>query len=422
MELVLGAVFSLVFVGFFAGVEIAFISLNQIALEVKRIQGSRGAKLLSAYLRKPESFLTSHLVLFNAFVALFSHLVERICALLYPVHHGAHAPTSLLYIFIETLVATAFVFFTGEVIPKILFRKYNLSLLLFLSPLLCAINWVFSPVSRVVLYTTELILRYVFRVKSSRIKDREFTYVDLEEYVQLITPEQTEDNLINKNFLENVRDFSHLQVRSCCIHKHHIKAVSVTDSFTTIKKKFIETKVSRLVVYRGDLDNIVGYIHILDIVRGRRKIEDMLIPMPIISESMSARNLLEVFFAQKKNLAWVVDEYGLTTGIVTVETLLEEIFGEDIHKDSQDDGQEFVAKQLSEREFLFSGTIPLEQLREKYNIQLDSEDVISLCGLLIKTNRVLPHKNQVIKIGKYLFTVDSLRDNTVDLVRVYLLE
>lgn len=415
MLLLLSAILlSLLVIGLLSGLEIAFVSANRIALEVKRMEGSKAATFVTKYLSRPEILITCFLIAFNLCLAIITNLFHHAFA---EFMHSSVAlnldPVS--YFLLETLLLTSVIFFIGEIIPKIIFNKHSLYLLLRFVPVIAVILWIFKPVALLVTKLSHIILRRVFRVRRWADLRRDYTYTDLEEYVRMNTEEERQDNVINKPFLSNLIAFSTLPVRACMIHRNEIEAVSVKEKMSVITKRFIDTQLSRLVVYKDNLDNLVGYIHQLDVVRGKKKVADILIEIPAVPETMKARDLIRELSRQKKSMAWVVDEYGITAGVVTMENLLEEIFGE---LNDEPDSHELIERKISNKEYEFSGKISLTYLREKYHFDLYSEDVDTLSGLLIKANKVKPQEKELIKIGTYLFTIVQTSNTKIELVRV----
>lgn len=415
MLLLLGIILlCLMIIGLLSGLEIAFVSANKIALEVKRLEGSKSAFFMTKYLSKPEILITSFLIVFNLCLAIITKLFHKAFADIYrDLHLWTLDPIS--YFLLETILLTSLIFFIGEVIPKIIFNKHSLYLLLRFVPIIAVILWICKPIAIGVTKISHFILRRLFRVSRWADLDHNYTYMDLEEYVHLNAQEKSWDNVINKHFLDNLIAFSSLPVRACMIHRNEIEAVSVKEKISVLTQRFIDTKLSRLVVYKDNLDNIVGYIHQMDVVRGKRKLSDMLIGIPAVPETMKARDLIRELSCQKKSMAWVVDEYGLTAGIVTMENLLQEIFGE---LNDEFDDNELIEEKISDKEYVFSGKITISYLREKYHMDIDSEDVNTLSGLLIKTNKTKPKEQDVIKLGRYICTIVHTSDTKIELVRV----
>lgn len=415
MILLLQIALCLVFLAIFSGIEIAFISVNKMSLEVGRMRGNQRAAFIAQLSQKPERFLTASLIVFNTLLAITTLLIEKAFYLWYPPNNPAHP--NWHYLLTETFITAFLVFLIGEVIPKIIFQKKNLYFILLFVPLISIVTRLLAPITRVVTGLSEYLLKIFFKVKHTHPVPNKFTYTDLEEYVQLSTQPSYENKqpMINKAFVDNLLGISDMKVRDCMIQKQDIEAVSYTEELGRVKKKFIETKLSRLVVFDGDIDNIKGYIHQLDLFHGKRSVAEMLLQMPAVPETMSVQPLIHQLSTDKRSMAWVVDEYGFTAGIVTMETLLEKIFGEIKDEHDVDD---LIEQKISHTEYLFSGKISLDLLQQKYHINLPKEEVTTLAGLLIKVNKGLPQVNQSIKIKRYLCTIVSVQPTTIDLIKI----
>ncbi len=247
----------------------------------------------------------------------------------------------------------------------------------------------FAWVAAIFVDIAEWILKYVFNVKLHNKKEI-FTKIDLEYFLQQTKTHDTEDNIeMNNELFENVLSLSDVKIRECLIPRKEIEAVDISASLEQVKEKFIETKLSKLVVYQENIDNIQGYIHQLDLFKTREDLRSMLLPIPTVPESMSATDLISKFSKQRKSIAWVIDEFGGTAGIVTMEDLLEEIFG-DI-KDEYDSLEDFVEKQISADEYIFSGRLELDYIADKYDLTFrNSDETGTLSGYIISQHEQIP--------------------------------
>jgi CBS domain containing-hemolysin-like protein len=267
----------------------------------------------------------------------------------------------------------------------------------------------------------EWILKYIFNVKLHNKKEI-FTKIDLENFVQQSKTHDTEDNIeMNNELFENVLSLSDIKIRECLIPRKEIEAIDISTSLEVVKSRFIETKLSKLVVYQENIDNIQGYIHHLDMFKNPASLQSILLPIPAIPESMSATDLIGKFSKQRKSIAWVVDEFGGTAGIVTMEDLLEEIFG-DI-KDEYDSLEDFVEKQLSENEYLFSGRLELDYIADKYHLNFrDNDETGTLSGYIISQHEEIPKQKELIIIDDYEFDVLNVSDTRIETVKMKVLK
>lgn len=249
-------------------------------------------------------------------------------------------------------------------------------------------------------------------------KEDAFSHVDLEHFFQQTKEQDDDSEELNKELFENALSLPTVKVRQCLVPRTEIEALELSTSIEEAKQHFINTQLTKLVVYDESIDNIVGYIHQLDLFKKPTDIKSILLPIPAIPESMSATDLISKFTKERKSIAWVVDEFGGTSGIITMEDVLEEIFGE--IKDEYDT-EEFVEKQLAENEFIFSGRLELDILNEKYNLNFDVEESETLSGYIINRYETIPKQKETIIIGNYQFDVLSVSDTRIETVKLKIL-
>lgn len=278
----------------------------------------------------------------------------------------------------------------------------------------------FSNVSNVFVEIAEWILRYIFNVKVNDKKDA-FSKIDLEHFVnQAKSNEEENTDEINKELFENALSLSETRVRECLVPRKEIEGVTLQTSIEKVKNIFINTKLSKLIVYDQNIDNIVGYIHQLDLFKRPADIQSILLPIPTIPESMSATDLMNKFSKERKSIAWVVDEFGGTAGIVTMEDLLEEIFGE--IRDEYDT-EELIEKQISANEFIFSGRLELDYITEKYKLAFeDSDETETLSGFIIQHKDGIPKQKETFITGNYQFDILNVSDTRIETVKLKVLK
>jgi putative hemolysin len=414
--LLIGIVATLLFIAFFAGIEIAFISANRLGIELKKKQGKRSGIIMSGFMDQPSRFLGSCLVGLNIFVViyglLFSELINS--AFWHPVVHIENAYIKLIF---DTLISTIIVLILGEFLPKAIFRAKSDSLLSFFAPLSKMFYDLFYPLTAVFVTMAEGILKYLFNV---RIKpsDEHFSMVDLENLLQQTNEQEESSQELNRELLQNALSLPNVKIRQCLVPRTEIEAVSVNTSIEAVRKIFEETKLSKIVVYEGNIDNIIGYVHQLDLFRKPADIRSILVPISVVPESMSATDLINKFSRERKSIAWVVDEFGGTAGIITMEDVLEEIFG-DI-KDEYDT-EEFVEKQLAENEYILSGRLELDYLTEKYGLEFPQNESETLSGYIINAYETIPKPKERIIIDRYEFDVLNVSDTRIEMVKLKVL-
>jgi CBS domain containing-hemolysin-like protein len=409
-------ILTLIFIGFFAGYEIAFVSANRLSIELKRKQGKSSGQILSGFLDNQAQFIGTCLIGVNislvAYGLLFDDLLTKIA------WNPLHLKSEYLKLIFDTFLSTIFVLVLGEFIPKAIFRAKNDVLLVAFAPVAQFFHSLFQPLASFFVGIAQWILKYIFNVEIKN-KNEVFSKIDLEHFFQQ-TKEQEENNPeLNKELFENALSLPSVKVRQFLIPRTEIESVELNDSIEDVKNLFIQSQMSKLVVYSENIDNILGYIHQLDLFKNPATIKEILLPIFTVPESMSASDLINKFTKERKSMAWVVDEFGGTSGIVTMEDVLEEIFGE--IKDEYDT-EEQVDKQLSETEFILSGRLELDYLNEKYELDFPEAESETLSGFIIKEHTTIPKPKESIIIGDYQFDVLNVSDTRIELVKLKLLK
>jgi len=417
---------SLVLIGFFSGIEIAFLSANKLSIELNRKQGTKSGKLWGFYADQPARFIGTTLVGINLVFVVYGLLVVD---MLLPIWQWIEKqlPSTLsesvkyIKLFVETVLATLIVLFV-EFTAKAFFRTRNSSILSsgIISSIVRFFYWMLSSTGAYLVNFAEWILKYILNVKINT-KRNMFSKVDLENFMhQSKSHEQEETREINRELFDNALSLSEIKLRQCLIPRKEIEAIAVNSTIEAVKAKFIDTHLSKLVVYEGNIDNITGYIHQLDLFKHPATVQEILLPIPTVPDSMSATDLMSRFSKERKTIAWVIDEFGGTAGIVTMEDLLEEIFGE--IKDEYDT-EEFVDKQLSATEFIFSGRMELDLITEKYRLYFpDDEETETLSGYIIKNHEQIPKLKDHIIIGNYEIDILNVSDTRIEMVKLKVLD
>jgi CBS domain containing-hemolysin-like protein len=270
----------------------------------------------------------------------------------------------------------------------------------------------FYPVASVLIDLAEWILKYIFNIRLSKNKDP-LKRSDLKHLFQHFADDEKQER--NAQLMENAQELPKTRIRQCLVPRKEITGVDSRSNMDEVKKKFVETKLSKLVVYEKNIDHITGYIHQLDLFKNPASLQSILLPIPAVPESMSATDLISKFTKERKSIAWVVDEFGGTAGIVTMEDVLEELFGE---IQDEYDTEEFEEKQLSENEFIFSGRLELDYLEEKYGFDFGEEETETLSGYIINYYETIPQQKERIIIDDYEFDIISVSDTRIEMVKM----
>lgn len=407
---------SLLLIAFFSGIEIAFISASRLGIELKKKQGKKSGMVLSRFTEDPSKFLGACLVGLNIFLVVYGLLFSELMSssLWHPVFHTEN---EYLRLGIDTLVSSVIVLVFGEFLPKAIFRAKNDSLLGFFAPVAELFYNLFNPLSSLFVSMAEGILKYLFDV---RVKDKgePFSKIDLEHFFQQTREQDTDSSELNTELFENALSLPSVKIRQCLVPRTEIEGLDISVTVNKAIEHFIETKLSKLLVYDGNIDNIRGYVHQLDMFKKPADLKSVLLPIPVVPETMSATDLMNKFTRERKSIAWVVDEFGGTAGIVTMEDLLEEIFGE-IHDEYDTD--EFVEKQIAENEYIFSGRMELGYLNEKYDFDFPEDETETLSGYIINAHETIPREKERIIIEKFEFDILHVSDTRIETVKMKLL-
>lgn len=410
--------FSLILIGFFAGVEIAFVSVSKLSVELKKKQGTYVGRVWSGYMEKPARFIGTTLIALNILLVVYGLLWSDLLVDLWKLIGVNNAYIKLAA---ETLLST-FILLFFEFIFKAFFRAkgdaiIGSSIITFIVQFFYSL---FAWIATVFVNIAEWILKYIFNIKIHARKEV-FSKIDLEHFIQQSKDRDSEDNIeLNNELFENVLSLSDIKMRTCLIPRKEIEAVDINTSLYEVKERFIDTKLSKLVVYQDDIDNIQGYIHQLDMFKNPESLRSILLPIPTIPETMNAADLINKFSKERKSIAWVVDEFGGTAGIVTMEDLLEEIFGE--IKDEYDT-EEFVEKQISKDEYIFSGRLELDYISDKYGLEFRQDDETgTLSGYIISQHEEIPKQKERIIIDDYEFDILNVSETRIDTVKIKVLK
>ncbi len=413
-NLIIGLLISMAFSAFFSGMEIAFVSSNRLRAEMDREKNGLLAKALDVFYHHPHNFVSTMLVGNNialvVYGILFAHIFDA--TLFSGLSDGARVTA-------DTLLSTVVVLFVGEFLPKSIFKANpNTMLTVFAIPAyICYV--ILYPISRFATLLSRGFLRLLGVKMPKESEDKEFTKVDLDYLVQSSIDHAKNDDEIEDEveLFHNALDFSDTKVRDCMVPRTEIDAIDVEDcTVEELKNKFIESGHSKIIVYRDDIDHIIGYIHSSEMFKQVTDISKHIQQMPYVPETMAARKLMHIFLQQKKSLGVVVDEFGGTSGIVSLEDIVEEITGdiEDEH-----DNQKYVAKQLTDGDYMLSARLEIEKVNEMFDLDLpESDDYMTISGLILHEYQSFPKLNEIVTIGRFEFKIIKNTMTKIELVRL----
>lgn len=408
------------FSAFFSGMEIAFVSSNKLRFEMdKSEENSLTSKILSIFYKRPNNFISTLLVGNNVVLVIYGILMARLI--------DQHFLEGLILndffkVLIETVISTLIILVTGEFMPKELFKiNPNFTLNLFAIPAyICYI--VLYPISRISSGLSGILLR-VMRIKVNKeVSDKAFSKIDLDYLIQssIDNTDKKEDIDTDVQIFQNALDFTNIKIRDCMVPRTEIVAVPYSASTDELMAKFVESGISKILIFQDNIDNIIGYIHSSEMFRNPDTWKEHLRKLPIVPETMGAHKLLKLFIQQKKSLAVVVDEFGGTSGIIALEDLVEEIFGdiEDEH-----DTNNYVAKDLGNNEYIMSGRLEIEKANEMFSLNLpESDEYQTIAGLILDQYQSFPKMYEVVKIGIYEFKIINVSATRIELVRLKVIE
>ncbi len=406
-------VITMLFSAFFSGMEIAFVSSNRLLAEMEKEKNGFAQKAISVFYKHPNNFVSTMLVGNNIALVIYgiliAHLFDTTIFKGQPV--GFTVPA-------DTVLSTIIVLFTGEFLPKALFKSSPNRLLTFFAvpAFICYI--VLFPISRFSTFMSHFILK-LLGVKMRKAKgDKEFSKVDLDYLVQSsIDNAKSEDDIEDEvKIFQNALDFSDTKVRDCMVPRTEIKAVEIDCSENELMNKFVESGNSKIIVYKEDIDHIIGYIHSSEMFRNSKQWRDNIRTMPFVPETMAAQKLMHLFLQQKKSLGVVVDEFGGTSGIVSLEDIVEDIFGdiEDEH-----DNSTYIAKKTESGEYILSARLEIEKVNEMFDLDLpESDDYMTVSGLILNYYQSFPKLNEIVKIDKFEFKIIKNTMTKIEVVRL----
>lgn len=416
LSLIIGIIVSMIFSAFFSGMEIAFVSSNRLLAEMNKEKNGVSQKFISFFYRHANGFVSTMLVGNNIVLVIYGILFARLFnnTLFAGLEPGVQVT-------LDTILSTLIVLFTGEFLPKTLFKSNPNSLLTFFAPLAYVFYIILWPISKFATFLSKILLRMVGIHLANDTDEEGFTKVDLDYLVQSsIENAPNEDDVDDEvKIFQNALEFPDTRVRDCMIPRTEIQAVDLDNcSLEELQQKFMESGKSKIIVYKEDIDHIVGYIHTQEMFHKPEHWQDFVRTLPFVPETMAAQKLMRIFLQQKKSIGVVVDEFGGTSGLISLEDIVEEIFG-----DIQDehDIENYVAKQTPEGDYILSARLEIDRINEMFGLDLpESDDYMTLGGLILHHFQSFPKLNEVVAIDKYKFKIIKNTMTKIELVRLHI--
>ena len=406
-------IIAMVFSAFFSGMEIAFVSSSKLRFELDKSSQSLSGKLLSVFYDNPNNYISTMLVGNNIALVVYGIMMSRII-------DGfliAHIPDNhALLLLIDTIISTLIILVVGEFLPKTIFKiNPNATLRIFALPTFL-IYCILYPISKFATACARGVLRLFGIRLNKESSTKAFTKMDLDYFIQSSIQQGNGNENVDTEvkIFQNALDFSNLRIRDCMVHRTEIEAVDKTTSTEELMRIFVETGYSKIIVYEDTIDNIIGYIHSSEMFKRTVTWQDNICKMPFVPESMQAQRLMEQFLQQKKSLAVVVDEFGGTAGIISLEDIVEELFGE---IEDEHDIDDYIAKRNDDGTYLLSARLEIERVNELFGLSLPvSDEYQTLAGLILYHYKNFPKMHEVIRIRPFQFKITKVESNKIELV------
>ena len=406
---------TMAFSAFFSGMEIAFVSSNKLRFEMDKNEQSITSRILTIFYRNPNNFISTMLVGNNIALVIYGILMAE---LIEQQLLADYIDNEFLLVLIQTIISTLIILVTGEFVPKTLFKiNPNFTLNLCAIPAyICYI--ILYPISKFASGLSSMLLFLTGTKTNKEASDKAFTKVDLDHFIQSSIQDSDDEEKINTEvkIFQNALDFSSIKVRDCMIPRTEIIAIEDDASVEELMNLFVEKGISKILVYQDNIDNIIGYIHSSDMFNEPEDWKSCIRQLPFIPETMNANKLMKLFMQQKKSLAVVVDEFGGTSGIVALEDLVEQIFGE---IEDEHDTTSYVAKAVGNNEYVLSGRLDIEKANELFSLDLpESDEYQTIGGLILHEYQSFPKAHEIITLGKFHFRIIKVTATKIELVKL----
>ena len=406
VSLIVGIVVTMVFSAFFSGMEIAFVSSNRMLAEMDKEKNGLTQRLLSLFYNHPNGFVSTMLVGNNIALVVYGILIARLFDnTIFAGFDDGFKVTA------DTILSTLIVLFTGEFLPKTLFKSSPNKLLAVFSPFAYLCYVILWPISKFSTFLSKCLLRLLGMKMEAEEGDEGFSKVDLDYLVQSSIDNATNEDEINDEvkIFQNALDFSDTKVRDCMVPRTEIQAVDVNTSLEELRQKFIESGNSKIIVYETDIDHVVGYIHSSELFHNPQRWQDHIRTMPFVPETMQAQKLMQTFLQQKKTLGVVVDEFGGTSGLVSLE--------------DEHDSTKYVAKKLDDGDYLLSARLEIDKVNDMFDLELpESDEYMTVGGLILHEYQSFPKLNEVIKFDNYEFKIIKSTSRKIELVKLHIIK
>ena len=406
----------MLFSAFFSGIEIAYISSNKFQIEIENKRGSLPSRIIGNLVKKPSRFIASMLVGNNIALVVYSYFMPD---LLDPLLGGISSEYFLLLV--QTVIATFFILIFAEFLPKAIFNTHSNNLLQFFALPSALFYYLFYPIVSFMIALSDFIMRTLLNTKPEE-DQLAFDKVDLDNYVKERAESHSNEDEVDHEIqiFRNALQFGDQKAREFMVPRTEIIALDLTSGIAELREKFVESNLSKVLIYKDSIDNITGYVHSFELFKKPENLRAIIRPVSFIPESMRANEILNLLIKERRSLAVVLDEFGGTSGLVTVEDVVEELFGE---IDDEHDTEELLEVKVNDHEYRFSARQEVDFLNEKYDLKLpESENYNTLGGLVIDHLESIPEKGEVVKTEDFVFKVEEVSNSKIEVVRVKVID
>ncbi len=409
---------SIIFSAFFSGMEIAYITHNRLKVEIDRAKGKVAPRIIKFFASDPNKYIATMLVGNNIALVIYGIAFAK---LLSPwLEQYVHGEFWILLL--QTLISTLVILFFAEFIPKNIFRAIPNFVLNLFSPIVLFFYIVFYPITIFTIGITNFFIKVILRRPINKQNTKQILgRADLDNFIEQIAEYQKSEEFKNEiKIIKNTLEFRDIKVRECMVPRNELVAVPIDATIEEVREKMAETGLSKILVYKDNIDNIIGYVHALSLFSNPESIREILVDIPIVPETMSAKKLFDLLLKQNRSIALVVDEYGGTSGIVTIEDILEEIFGE---IEDEFDNEDLIEEQLEDGSFIFSGRVEIDYINDKYGLELPvSDEYETLAGLVLSKLERLPEPGEKIQVNNYLIEILEVKPPRIEKLKITPLE
>ncbi|MFY8182166.1 MAG: hemolysin family protein [Flavobacterium sp.] len=401
---------------FFSGMEIAYISSNKIYLEIEKKQDTFLSKILTKITEKPSKFIATMLVGNNIAIVVYGFFMGDL--LMNWINSFGFQLSEFSNVLLQTIISTLIILVTSEFLPKVFFQIYSNSLMKFFAFPTYVFYLVFNYISTFIIWISDFILKKFFNTEGDYVPSF-FSKVELGNYIneQMSSVEDHEDVDSEIQIFQNALEFSGVKARDIMTPRTELVAVDIYDSVVELRELFIKTGYSKILVYQNSIDDIIGYVHSFELFKKPRSIKSVMIPVEYVPETIFIKDGLNLLTKKRKSVAVILDEYGGTAGIMTVEDIIEELFGE--IEDEHDSDEELVEQQLDETSYLFSARLDVEYLNQEYKLNIPENDSYgTLGGFIVNTSKEIPQKGNQITIDNFHFVIEEATNTKIEVVKM----